>query len=152
MKPAGTTSIQLEALETWISWLLRLGVVLSGTILVAGLALEMWNGAPDMPREGVPFSISPAPLPADVSPLRPLAGLVRGEPAAVIELGLLILILTPVLRVVATLVLFVLQGDRIYTLVSLIVLVTLLSSFHWNLHEGDQPAPAPSRSPVARLK
>jgi uncharacterized membrane protein len=137
---------QLESLETWISWLLRLGVMLSGLILVTGLALELWAGSPDLPRgPAVPFSDAPVPLPPDVSPLRPLAGLGHGQPAAVIQLGLLILILTPMLRVVAALVLFVLQGDRVYMVVSLVVLITLLSSFHWNLHEGGRRPAAPAQ-------
>ncbi len=46
----------------------------------------------------------------------------------IIELGLLILIATPVARVIFALVAFALQRDRIYVVVSLIVLTVLIFS------------------------
>jgi uncharacterized membrane protein len=48
-------------------------------------------------------------------------------PEAVIQLGVVILIATPIARVLLSLVAFALQRDRTYVVVTLIVLVVLLS-------------------------
>lgn len=52
----------------------------------------------------------------------------RLEPTGWIQLGLLLLIATPVARVVMAIVGFALERDRLYTVVSVIVLVILVAS------------------------
>jgi len=47
----------------------------------------------------------------------------------VVALGLLLLIATPVLRVAVSIVAFVQQGDRLFTLITAVVLGILLLSF-----------------------
>ena len=49
--------------------------------------------------------------------------------AGIIQLGLLLLIATPVMRVVLAVVGFALERDHLYTIVSLIVLAVLMYSF-----------------------
>jgi uncharacterized membrane protein len=64
--------------------------------------------------------------------LRSIAGIIRGtfagQPAAIVQLGLVLLIATPVARVAMSLVAFVLQRDRVYVLVTAIVLALLIFS------------------------
>jgi uncharacterized membrane protein len=55
-----------------------------------------------------------------------LSRLLSGDPSAVIQLGILFLIATPVCRVLFAIVAFVLEGDRLYVAVSLLVLAVLL--------------------------
>ena len=57
-----------------------------------------------------------------------IADVISGSSRGIIQLGLLLLIATPVMRVVLSLVGFAWQRDRIYVLVSLTVLVLLLYS------------------------
>ena len=61
-----------------------------------------------------------------------LGGVVRGlgtlEPRSIIMFGLLILIATPVARVVMCIVGFLLEGDRLYVAISTVVLLILLYS------------------------
>jgi uncharacterized membrane protein len=52
----------------------------------------------------------------------------HGQSAAIIEIGLLLLILTPVARVAIALAGFLLERDRLYAVVSLIVLAILVFS------------------------
>jgi uncharacterized membrane protein len=56
------------------------------------------------------------------------AGLLAMRPEAIAQLGLLVLIATPVLRVATSVVVFFLEGDRLYTVVTLVVLGILLAS------------------------
>jgi uncharacterized membrane protein len=56
------------------------------------------------------------------------------RPASVIQLGLLLLIATPVARVAMSLVAFILQRDRVYVVVTLIVLAVLIFSLTGGIH------------------
>jgi uncharacterized membrane protein len=57
-----------------------------------------------------------------------LAGISRGSAGAIIEVGILFLIATPVARVVFAVVAFALERDRLYTAISAGVLVVLIYS------------------------
>ena len=52
----------------------------------------------------------------------------HGDGRAIIEIGLLLLIATPVMRVAFSMVAFALEKDRLYVVLTLIVLVILLLS------------------------
>ena len=57
-----------------------------------------------------------------------LQGMAEFDSRAIIQLGLLLLIATPVLRVVFAIVAFYLEKDRLYIAVSSVVLAVLLFS------------------------
>jgi uncharacterized membrane protein len=57
------------------------------------------------------------------------AGVAHGRPVAIIFLGLLLLIFTPVLRVIGAGVYFAAAGERRYALISLLILGLLLLGF-----------------------
>jgi len=101
-----------------IGQLLRRGVVLSAAVVAAGGAWYLANAGGSSPeyRQFHP----------DVRGLHALATL--PHPQAVILFGLLILILTPVARVIFSLAAFVLERDRLYMAITVIVLVILLYS------------------------
>jgi uncharacterized membrane protein len=52
----------------------------------------------------------------------------RGHPMGIMQLGLLILIATPILRVIFSMVAFAIEGDRMYVLFTTIVLAVLMYS------------------------
>ena len=58
-----------------------------------------------------------------------VSGLVAVKPFAIIQLGVIILLATPVFRVGSSLVLFAFEKDRAFVLITLFVLVVLLFSF-----------------------
>jgi uncharacterized membrane protein len=64
--------------------------------------------------------------------LRSVAAILHGvsalRPTAIIQLGLVLLIATPVARVAMSLVAFILQRDRVYVVVTTIVLALLIFS------------------------
>ena len=107
-----------------IGTLLRVGVILAAaTVLAAGIwyLAEFGGAAPDHHA----FRGEP-------SDLRSIPGIVRGAVSLrqrdVIQFGLLLLIATPVLRVAFSVAAFALEGDRIYVVITLIVLAILLFS------------------------
>lgn len=96
-----------------IELVLTVGVILSLVILTWGSILLMGKSA----SIGTPGSIS------DI-----LRGVIRLDPSATINLGLLVLLITPVARVAAAMIAFIAEKDRKYALVSLAVLVILAIS------------------------
>jgi uncharacterized membrane protein len=109
------------AIQDAASWVLRIGVVVSVTVMVAGLALAFVKGGlTQAVMESRPFSSEFAAL---------ARGIAAGDPFALIELGVLLLVLTPILRVFSAMVLFATEErDRLYTAVTFLVLVMTVGS------------------------
>jgi uncharacterized membrane protein len=113
-----------ERVEQWMGNLLRAGVILSAAVALIGGAIYLNRHAGEHPDYRV-FKGEPADLrsPAGViEDARELRG--RG----VIQLGLLLLIATPVARVLFSVFAFARQRDRLYVAVTLFVLALLLVS------------------------
>ncbi|HTX38228.1 MAG TPA: DUF1634 domain-containing protein [Bryobacteraceae bacterium] len=87
-------------MDELIGYLLRTGVLIAAAVVAAGGAWYLASGGP------------------------------AGDPRAItlIWVGLLILVATPVARVVFSLVAFALQGDRAYVVITGIVLAVLVYS------------------------
>jgi len=111
-------------LEIIIGQLLRTGVLLAAAIVFIGGTLYL------VQQKAVPVNYKT--FAAGGPEVRTLPGIVRSalhlESAGLIQLGLLMLIATPVSRVVLAVVGFALERDRTYTIVSLIVLIILVLS------------------------
>jgi uncharacterized membrane protein len=109
-----------------ISALLRWGVRGSLVLIVVGTLISFAFGAAS--RQTVKqLTGESAAFPRSVSWL--VDSLASGQGRAVIVLGLLLLIATPVLRVLVSLTVFARQGDRIYVLITATVLLLLALSF-----------------------
>ena len=113
--------------EQLIGRLLQVGVlVAAAVVLLGGVMLLLQQGT--NPVEFSTFSTA-------ASPLQGLVGIVRGaialDPMAIVQLGLVLLIATPVMRVALTLVAFALQRDRLYVLLTAVVLALLLYGLVW---------------------
>ena len=116
-----------EKVEQVIGRLLQIGVLIAAAVvLVGGVMLLVQHGG--TPVEFRTFSTA-------TSPLRSLVGIVRGafalDSQSIVQLGLVLLIATPVMRVGLTLVTFGLQRDRLYVLITGVVLALLLYGLIW---------------------
>lgn len=114
-------------LESIIGRLLQTGVLVAAATVLAGGVLYLAQS-----HTGSVDYRSFAPGGPD---LRTLPGIVRSaahfDSEGLIQFGLLLLIATPVARVALAIVGFALERDRLYTVVSLIVLLILaFSLFH----------------------
>ncbi len=105
-----------------VSGVLIVGVVTSAVLMtvafVASLAVG-WAGS----LRGLPATTSSA---SDFSAV--VAAGLELRPIGIAQLGLLVLIATPVVRVMASVVAFVLERDRLYAAITLGVLAILLGS------------------------
>ncbi len=113
-----------KQVETLIGQVLRAGVLLSCFVTLIGLVLYLAHHATAIPDYRVFHSVN-APL-RSVYQVVPRAFL--GYPLSIIQLGVLLLIATPVARVAFLVVAFALERDRMYVVVSGLVLVILLGS------------------------
>jgi uncharacterized membrane protein len=108
--------------EQVVGRLLQLGVLIAAIVVLIGGVLLL------VQRGGTPVASSV--FHAEPDSLRSIAGIIRGvtsmQSESIVQLGLLLLIATPVTRVAFTLVAFVLQRDRTYIVVTTVVLALLL--------------------------
>ena len=108
--------------EQVVGRLLQAGVILASIVVVLGgtLLLARHGG------ERTAFAV----FRGDASPLRSVSaafvGAVHGDPRAIVQLGLVLLIATPVARVALTLTAFAAQRDRLYVAMTALVLILLL--------------------------
>ncbi len=105
-----------------VSGVLIVGVVTSAVFMVVAFAASLVVG-----WDGSLRGLSTTSLPAtDFSALA--TSLVELRPIAIAQAGLIVLIATPVIRVMASVVAFVLERDRLYAAITLGVLAILLVS------------------------
>jgi uncharacterized membrane protein YfcA/uncharacterized membrane protein len=123
--PSSAQSITLRSnkqqptITDLIGWILQGGVLLSTTIILFGLLLAILSPAG--------FSFQRTFLfPQTLNQVE--EGLLAWQPQAVIMLGLLLLIATPVIRVATSMVAFALERDRKFVIITFIVLAILLLS------------------------
>jgi uncharacterized membrane protein len=113
-----------ERLEAMIGNLLRAGLMLASVVVLAGAALYLARHGGAHPSYHI-FRGEPAEL-RGLGGILAAAGSLHGR--ALIQLGLLLLLATPVARVAFSLVAFALQRDRLYVGVTATVLAVLLYS------------------------
>jgi uncharacterized membrane protein len=119
--PRGTMDPRVQVA---VGNLLRTGVLLAVAVVLLGGVLYLLRHGLAVPSYHV-FHVEPRVL-------RHPAGLVRdalaGRGRSIVQLGLILLVATPVARVAMTAVAFALERDRIYVVVALFVLALLLLS------------------------
>lgn len=113
-----------ERVERILGTLLQTGVIFSATaVLIGGVLYALRYGqVPVNYQNFVPERASLRSL-SEVG-----GGALHGDGRAIIQCGLLLLIATPVSRVIFSMVAFALEGDRLYVVLTLIVFVILLYS------------------------
>ncbi len=120
--PARTHILSDSSMDIGMARLLQVGVLLaSGTVLLGGLLYLHIDEA--RTADYGTFTSQPETL-RQPAPL--LRALEHGDPAAVIQIGVLLLIATPIARVIFAAVAFALERDRLYVGISITVLTILL--------------------------
>ena len=122
---------KVRKVELAISLVLRVGVVLSVLVVAGGLGLMFAHHSAYLPLRG-DFSYKAltsrkTPFPRSFASLG--HSLANGDGRGVVVLGVLILILTPVLRVAVGVLSFIYEKDPPMALVTLFVLAVLVGSF-----------------------
>jgi uncharacterized membrane protein len=112
-------------IEVILGNLLRIGVIVSATVVLCGASLYLTRHAHD-PADYRAFRGEP-------SEFRTIPGVIRsvlhGRGRGLIQLGLLLLIATPIARVAFSIAGFTIERDHLYVAFTVVVLVILLYSF-----------------------
>jgi uncharacterized membrane protein len=111
-------------LELSVAGMLKIGVTLSAVVVFIGALLYLRH-----PWQTIPsYSHFHAPDHALSSLSGVFSGVLHFQPAGIMQLGLILLIATPVARVVLCVVGFARQRDMLYVAISTAVLIILASS------------------------
>jgi uncharacterized membrane protein len=133
LSPAEAAEMEekVRKVELAISLVLRIGVVVSVLIIATGLALMFAHHSEYVPISGHfsyrQLTARSTPFPHSFSALGRSIG--HGDGRGIIVLGVLILILTPVLRVAVGVLSFIYEKDPPMAIVTLYVLAVLIGSF-----------------------
>jgi len=101
-------------IERMVSRILMTGIAVSVALMAIGLVLGLFD------KQG---------MATHVVPLADLPSLLRSfDPAAYLSLGLIVLIATPFVRVLGSVVAFAREGDRRYVLITAVVLAVMCLS------------------------
>lgn len=113
-----------ERIDIIIGNLLRIAVIVSAIFVLAGAVIYLVRHGHEMPDYGV-F----AGIPKNLHGLKDIVESAWGiRSLGIIQLGLLLLIFTPVARVAFSVIAFLLERDYMYVVFTLIVLSVLLLS------------------------
>ena len=111
-------------IESVMGKLLITGVIISGTLILAGGIFYIIQEGLSIPHfktfRGVPSNLR--------SVKQIFTGFVHLESLSIIQMGLLLLIATPIARVVFSVIGFLFEKDYLYVLISLIVLAIIAYS------------------------
>ena len=123
-RPLTTAEWYEEQVENTIAQLLRGGVLLSACVVILGAVLYLGSS----PLARVSYHV----FNGEPEQLKTVHGIVRwafsGHSRGIMQLGLLLLIATPIARVTFSVFAFAIEGDRMYVIFTLIVLAVLLYS------------------------
>lgn len=111
-------------MQVVIGWVLRLGVIVSICIVSIGGVIYLWRhgheAADHHTFKGIPEFI------------RTADGIFKGvfsiRGQAIIQMGIALLIATPVLRIIFAVIGFALEKDKLYVFISLLVLAVIFAS------------------------
>lgn len=122
--------------ELYIGKLLRYGVILSCSITLFGGIIYLFQQHGSIPD----YSPTPSgePFPGVTEYLRELSSILpkimEFDGAAIVQLGVIVLIATPILRVAFSAIGFLIEKDYLYVAITLIVLAIILLNMIFGLH------------------
>jgi uncharacterized membrane protein len=120
--PPRSSAFDDARMDAIMGRLLQVGVLLAASVVLAGGVMLVRTHA----GERVDYrSFIARPLQLR-HPAALLRGIAAGDAAAIVQLGILLLVATPIGRVAFAVVAFALERDRLYVAVSLTVLAVLL--------------------------
>jgi uncharacterized membrane protein len=128
-------------MERLVSTCLRVGIVLDAILIVVGVVLlahtgQTGYGAVHGLAALLNYSRPGSPGHFPTTPGQVVRDTLAGKPFAIIELGVLVLLATPTMRVALSVLFFAAERDRLYVVVTLLVLAVLVASYLLGLAAG----------------
>lgn len=115
-----STSQRPLSVQYLSSWILRVGVVLSVVIMLGGMVVSFFHNGMNVERiERSTFDYRPSAI---------VDGVRHGSGKAIVELGIYLLVFTPIMRVFASMILFIFsERDWVYAVITFAVLLLTLA-------------------------
>lgn len=114
-------------MEIWISYVLRIGVMAAGAVILVGLVFFLVRGAGSTTSTTAEELLRGGGKVILVSPGSIFTGVAALDPIAIIQVGVLLLILTPMMRVGMTVLLFGAQRDWTFVAITCVVFSVLVA-------------------------
>ncbi|HJA24226.1 DUF1634 domain-containing protein [Limosilactobacillus coleohominis] len=114
-KETDQTRSEMSKVENVIGVIMQIGVLASAIVIIIGLLMFFITGQSGYTGNNFPHTFAVIGR-----------GLVYFKPYAIIMLGLFLLILTPALRVLVSIYAFAVMKDRMYVLITSLVMVILV--------------------------
>lgn len=127
---------RVRQVEILISTLLRIGVLVSLSVVVIGTVFTFANHHEYVRSHEALIRVTGMSTEFPHTLTQVLHGIMMLEGRSIIMLGLLLLVATPVMRVAVSIFAFVYERDRKYVVITTIVLMFLLLSFVLGKVEG----------------
>lgn len=125
--------------ELLASKTLRIGVIVAMVLTVAGGVIYLFQRHGDVtssykaiPQNGNDVFVGTATYLRELSTIIPR--ILQFDGAAIIQLGVIVLIATPVMRIVLSLISFLIEKDKLYVAITFIVLAVILCNMIFGLH------------------
>jgi uncharacterized membrane protein len=117
-------------MQQLIGQVLRFGVLISGSVAIIGGIWYLYQQG-----SGTPHYTTFNGEPSGYTSLTGIfKGLATGSASEIIQLGVVILIATPIVRIFFSLISFIIEKDRLYIIITAIVLLIILFSMFTGLH------------------
>jgi len=110
-------------MQAVIGWVLRLGVIVSMTVVIFGGVIYLYRHGSEIPNHA---KFLPQPDFVQLNGL--VQGIIDLHGRSIIAAGIILLIATPILRIIFSTISFVIEKDRLYVFISLLVLVIIFFS------------------------
>jgi uncharacterized membrane protein len=129
MKPLKKLLVDRD-IELFIGQVLRIGVITASSIaLLGGILYLVQQGAASIPE----YSVFKGEGAGYTSFRGIFQGVANGNATEIIQLGVLVLLATPILRIFFSLVAFAIEKDKLYVVITTIVLGIILFSMFGGL-------------------
>lgn len=119
----GRGNFKDKDMQAVIGWVLRLGVIVSMLVVVVGGVIYLYRHGGETVNyrqfSGVPAFVH--------SFHGIIGGILSGRGRAIIQAGIILLIATPVMRIVFSAIGFILEKDYLYTGITLLVLCIIIA-------------------------
>jgi uncharacterized membrane protein len=131
MKTSTTKSFLADTdIEKIVGLQLRYGVIIASSIvLIGGIAYLFQHGQGAIP----PYHTFVGESAGFTTFSQIINGVVKGQSKGIVQFGVMVLIATPILRIAFSLVGFILEKDRLYIIITAVVLSIMLFSIFGGL-------------------
>jgi uncharacterized membrane protein len=120
---AAKTRFKDADMQAVIGWVLRIGVIVSVSVVIFGGIVYLYRHGSEAP-DHKNFITQPSFV--------QLNGIIQGiidfHGRSIIQAGIILLIATPILRIIFSTISFALERDRLYVMISLLVLLIIFIS------------------------